>query len=164
MKELEKLVKFILVPCKETELKPEHWLLLSPKNELHIPAAGGQYRRMIQGGYVPVKPYFVSGDSITGKDISRGSSILDKERDAYYKVAATPEQIHGCQIIMFSNGVKENFDVIAMNLILRMNGGGCKIQAEYNGVITENADEIIAEIKSGKLKPKLENGKVIITI
>jgi len=202
MKELEKLVKLIFIRCNEEELKASEWLLMNvSKKTLHVPAAGGEYRRLIQSGeYIPVKPYLVSDDNIKESDLpcnvimndehpegrlrtifeiyksefgeqlmiddpkdpNRGYGFLTK--DECFKVIATPEQIHGCEIILFNNGVKENFDVRAMNLILRMNGGGCKIQTEYNGSITLNEDEILSEIKAGKLKPKLENGKVVITI
>lgn len=161
MKELTKLVKLIFVPCKAEDLKPEHWLLLNTKKQtLHIPAAGGQYRRMIQYGYIPVKPYLVSNDEIKEKDwflwANNGveengytleqakklsnTHVLNTNYKIQHKVIATPEQIFGSQIIMFNEGVKENFDEKAMGIILRMNGGACKIQTE------------------------LENGKVVITI
>lgn len=201
MKELTKLVKLILVPCQADDLKPEHWLLLNPKkNVLHIPAAGGQYRRMIQYGYVPVKPYLVSDDEIKEKDLpcevvmnddhSEGrlrtifeiykgefgeQLMIDDPKDPKrgygfllrnecLKIIATPDQIHGSQIIPFNDCIEYDLDLEYMNLILRMNGGGCKIQTEYAGAITENPDEIIAEIQAGKVKPKLVDGKVVIVI
>lgn len=169
-KELTKLVKLILVPLTAEEIKEviaAHWLLSNSKSlnekreyKLHIPAAGGEYRRLIaSGNYTAVKPYLICefgevklGDLIMNTlDNLVGECILvpskeEMEEGEYVKVIATPDQIFNSQIIMFNEGVKENFDHRAMGIILNMNNGSCKIQME-----TETA-------------PKLENGKVVIVI
>jgi hypothetical protein len=153
MKETTKKVRLIFVPTDHRVLEPGEWLLLNPKkNKLYVPAAGGQYRRMAMAGYLPVRPYLVCDDEITGKDISYGVAIFDKDRDAYYKVVATPNSIWGCQIILFNKEVKEDFDIRAMNILMVSNGGECKIQME------------IDETDEEKTRVKYINGKVVIVI
>lgn len=136
-----KQVKFILVPLTAEDvksIKPEHWLLLSPKKSvLHIPAAGGEYRRLMQAGYTPVKPYLVSDDEFEeglmwDSNFQKITSYKGESKtylkNRCKKVIATPEQIWGGQIIPFDDGIELDLTLEYMNHILRLNNGECKIQ------------------------------------
>lgn len=71
-----KKAKVVMLPT-EKEQTPNNWLLLSPKDILHIPLAGGEYRRLIQIGWKIINLYIINDEEIKSNEW-----YLDKDNNS----------------------------------------------------------------------------------
>lgn len=166
--------KLVFIKCKSEDLEPKQWLLRMG-NRIIIPAAGGEYRRMQQNGFAPIKPIIISEtesihsgekyicDSIMGWDIKECEDFdygdfHPSKKLGCFKILVMPERVSPDTFKLFVEGKLKDGDNVIVDCEFGITGGtilnhndgfssSVKSEAYYRIKITKCYAKISSDVK-----------------